>query len=104
MLQALEDSLAEEYEGVAIVDEEDNVLGTMPFVGREEAAAMGPGEVHDYMTRLADAAGMKEEFQQMVDDAIVRCLLLACMHVCACGWARCGLAWGGRWGQVVVGM
>lgn len=76
-VQALEESLETEYEGVAIVDEEENVLGTMPMVTSAEAARMGPGEVHDYMTRLADAAGMKEEFQQMIDDAIVRCPLCA---------------------------
>eukprot|EP00892_Ulva_mutabilis_P009236 jgi/Ulvmu1/6685/UM030_0016.1 len=66
----LEDAMAEEYEAVAVVDEDDNVLGSMPVVSREDAARMGPAEVHDYMTRLADAAGMKEEFQQMLDDAV----------------------------------
>lgn len=82
-VQALEESLEAEYEGIAIVDEEENVLGTMPMVTSAEAARMGPGEVHDYMTRLAGAAGMKEEFQQMIDDAIVRCPLPAvCAAVC----------------------
>ena len=71
-MQQLEDSLAKEYDAVAVVDEDDNVLGSVPIVSREEAARMGPGEVHDYMIRLADAAGLTEEFQQMLDDAVVR--------------------------------
>lgn len=71
-VQMLEDEILEDYDQIAIVDEHDNVVGHAPILSRHDAAKMNSDEAHDYMNTLADAAGLREEFEQMQEDLQVR--------------------------------
>jgi hypothetical protein len=77
-VQMLEDQMmAEGYDEIAIVDEHDNVIGHAPILSRHDADKMSNEDADNYIHKLADAAGLREEFEQMKEDMQVLMSLLS---------------------------
>jgi hypothetical protein len=77
----LEDQMmAEGYDEIAIVDEHDNVIGHAPILSRHDADKMSNEDADNYIHKLADAAGLREEFEQMKEDMQVLMSFIA-FHV-----------------------
>lgn len=74
--------MLEEYDRIAIVDEDENVVGHAPILSRHDAETMDNDAAHDYMNNIADAAGLREEFEQMKEDLVVRALPNCTISVC----------------------
>ena len=64
--------MLENYDEIAIVDEHDTVVGHAPILSRHDANKMDADATREYMNTLADAAGIREEFEQMQQDLKVR--------------------------------
>ena len=60
--------MLEDHDEIAILDEDDNVIGRAPILSRHDTEKMTPDESHEYMNTLAEAAGIREEFEQMQED------------------------------------